>query len=38
MNRKIMCLLLVCAMLGRLSSNWLRWQCPETYLPPFWRG
>src|SRR5208283_5791844 len=28
----------LCVMLGRLSSNWLRWQCPESCLLPFWSG
>ena len=26
----------LCAMLGRLSSNWLRWRCPESCLLPSW--
>jgi len=28
----------LCAMLGRLSSGWLKWQCPENCLLPFWNG
>ena len=28
----------LCVMPGRLSSNWLRWQCPERCSLPFWSG